>query len=296
LLNGAIYGLLLFMVSAGLTLIFGMMGVLNFSHASFYMVGAYLAFSLAKPLGFWLAIIIAPLPVGLLGVLVERYFLRRVHRHGHAHELLVTFGLSLIIAEVIKLFYGNYPVDYHVPKALNFAAFHVFMGTISLVMFGLVFLLLTRTRVGIIVRSAIYRPRMAEALGHNVPLVFMGVFGIGAMLAGLAGAVAGAFYSTSPTMALDFGVIVFVVVVVGGLGSLEGAMVASLLIGLVTTFAVGVDRSLADVFALFGARQWAEHVGGLMTLNISSLAATIPFVLMLLVLMLRPSGLMGEKG
>ena len=161
--------------------------------------------------GFWPAILIAPLPVGLLGVVVERYFLRRVHRHGHAHELLVTFGLSLIIAEVVKLFYGNYPVDYHVPESLNFAAFHifgsdypayrVFMGAISLVMFGLVYLLLTRTRAGIIVRSAIYKPRMAEALGHNVPLVFMGVFGVGAMLAGLAGAVAGAFYTTSPTMA-----------------------------------------------------------------------------------------------
>jgi len=306
LLNGAIYGLLLFMVSAGLTLIFGMMGVLNFSHASFYMAGAYIAYTLAKPLGFWPAILIAPLPVGLLGVAVERYFLRRVHRHGHAHELLVTFGLSLIIAEAVKLFYGNYPVDYRVPASLNFAAFHilgsdypayrVFMGVISLVMFGLVFLLLTRTRAGIIVRSAIYKPRMAEALGHNVPLVFMGVFGIGAMLAGLAGAVAGAFYTTSPTMALDFGVIVFVVVVVGGLGSLEGAMIASLLIGLVSSFAVGVDKSLADLCALFGARQWAEDLGGLMTLNVSSLAGTIPFILMLLILALRPSGLMGEKG
>jgi len=306
LLNGTIYGLLLFMVSAGLTLIFGMMGVLNFSHASFYMVGAYLAFTLARPLGFWPAILIAPLPVGLLGIAVERFILRRVHRHGHAHELLVTFGLSLVIAEIVKLFYGNYPVDFHVPTSLNFAAFHifgsdypayrVFMGLISLVMFGLVFLLLTRTRAGIIVRSAIYKPRMAEALGHNVPLVFMGVFGVGTMLAGLAGAVAGAFYTTSPSMALDFGVIVFVVVVVGGLGSLEGAMIASLLIGLVSSFAVGIDKSVADLCALFGAREWAEHVGGLMTLNISSLAGTFPFVLMLLVLMLRPSGLMGEKG
>ena len=214
LLNGAIYGLLLFMVSAGLTVIFGMMGVLNFSHTSFYMAGAYIAYTLAKPLGFWPAILIAPLPVGLLGIVVERYFLRRVHRHGHAHELLVTFGLSLIIAEVVKLFYGNYPVDYHVPASLNFTAFHifgsnypayrVFMGLISLAMFGVVYLLLTRTRAGIIVRSAIYKPRMAEALGHNVPLVFMGVFGVGAMLAGLAGAVAGAFYTTSPTMAAGY--------------------------------------------------------------------------------------------
>lgn len=306
LLNGAIYGLLLFMVSAGLTLIFGMMGVLNFAHGSFYMVGAYLAYTLAKPLGFWPAIIIAPVPVGLLGIVVERFFLRRVHRHGHANELLITFGVSMIIAEVVKLFYGNYPVDYHVPKSLNFAAFHIFgsnypayrlfMGVVSLVMFSLVFLLLTRTRAGIIVRSAIYKPRMAEALGHNVPLVFMGVFGVGAMLAGLAGAVAGAFYTTSPSMAMDIGVTVFVVVVVGGLGSLEGAMIASLLIGLVSSFAVGVDKSLADLFAVFGMRQWAESVGGLMTLNVSSVAATIPFALMLVVLMLRPSGLMGEKG
>jgi branched-chain amino acid transport system permease protein len=149
--------------------------------------------------------------------------------------------------------------------------------------------------VGIIVRSAIYRPRMAEALGHNVPLVFMSVFGVGAALAGLAGAVAGAFYTTNPNMALELGVMVFVVVVVGGLGSLEGAMVASLLIGIVTSFAIGIDKSLADLLALVGAGSWAESVGGLLTLKISSLAATIPFALMLLILLVRPSGLMGEK-
>lgn len=305
LLNGAIYGLLLFMVSAGLTLIFGMMGVLNFAHASFYMLGAYLAYTLQGTLGFWPAVVVSPILVGLVGVAVERFFLRRVHRYGHAHELLVTFGLSFIIAELIKLFYGNFPVDYRVPASLDFAAFHlgatsypfyrVLMGGIALAMFALIYLLLTRTRVGIVVRSAIYKPRMVEALGHNVPLVFMGVFGVGAALAGLAGAVAGAFYTTSPTMASDLGVMVFVVVVVGGLGSLEGAMLASLLIGLITSLSVGVDRSLADLLALFGARTWAEQVGGLLTLNLSSLSATIPFALMLLILLVRPSGLMGEK-
>jgi len=305
LLNGTIYGLLLFMVSAGLTLIFGMMGVLNFAHTSFYMVGAYLAYSLQKVVGFWPAIIIAPLIVGVLGALIERYMLRRVHRYGHGHQLLLTFGLSFIIAEVIKLFYGNYPVDYRVPEALNFSAFPVFganypfyrlliAGT-SIVMFVLIYLLLTRTRVGIVVRAAIYRPRMVEALGHNVPIVFMGVFGVGAALAGLAGAVAGAFYTTNPNMALELGVIVFVVVVVGGLGSLEGAMLASLIIGLISSFAVGIDYSLADVFALVGAREWAESVGGLMALKVSSLAATIPFVLMLIVLLFRPTGLMGNR-
>ena len=305
LLNGAIYGLLLFMVSAGLTLIFGMMGVLNFAHASFYMLGAYFAYTFQGVLGFAGALVMSTLLVGLVGVVVERYFLRRVHQHGHAHELLLTFGLSFIIAELIKLFFGNFPVNYRVPKSLEFGAFtighadypfyRVLMGGVALAMFVVIYLLLTRTRVGIVVRSAIYKPRMAEALGHNVPLVFMGVFGVGAALAGLAGAVAGAFYTTNPNMAIELGVMVFVVVVVGGLGSLGGAMAASLLIGVVTSLAVAIDASLADLFALAGARQWAESVGGLLTLKVSSLAATIPFGLMLLILLVRPSGLLGEK-
>ncbi|MFG1179265.1 branched-chain amino acid ABC transporter permease [Xanthobacter versatilis] len=304
-LNGTIYGLLLFMVSAGLTLIFGMMGVLNFAHASFYMLGAYVAYALSGVLGFALAVIVAPIVVGAVGVVVERYFLRRVHRFGHAHELLLTFGLSFIIAELIKLFFGNFPVDYRVPAALSFAAFRIggtdypvyrlIMGAVALAMFGVIYALLTTTRVGIVVRSAIFRPRMAEALGHNVPLVFMGVFGVGAALAGLAGALAGAFYTTNPNMALELGVLVFVVVVIGGLGSLEGAMVASLLIGVVTSLAVGIDASFADLLGVVGLGDWARAVGGPLTLQVSSLAATIPFALMLLVLLVRPSGLFGDK-
>ncbi|MGG4605224.1 branched-chain amino acid ABC transporter permease [Paenalcaligenes sp. Me131] len=305
LLNGSIYGLLLFMVSAGLTLIFGMMGVLNFAHTSFYMVGAYLAYTLQKYIGYWPAIVIAPILVGLIGAFVERYMLRRVHQYGHGHQLLLTFGVSFIITEVIKLFYGNYPVDYRVPEALNFSAFSIFgtnypfyrllIGATSLLMFALIYLLLTRTRVGIVVRSAIYKPRMGEALGHNVPMVFMGVFAVGAGLAGLAGAVAGAFYTTNPNMALELGVLVFVVVVVGGLGSLGGAMLSSLIIGLVSSFAVGIDWSLADLFNLVGLGEWARATGGLLTLKVSSMAATIPFLLMLLVLLIRPSGLMGNR-
>jgi branched-chain amino acid transport system permease protein len=305
LLNGTIYGLLLFMVSAGLTLIFGMMGVLNFAHASFYMLGAYFAYALQGALGFWGALAASPLLVGFVGVVVERFFLRRVHQHGHAHELLLTFGLSFIIAELVKLFFGNFPVNYRVPKSLDFAAFtigsadypvyRVLMGAVAIGMFVVIYLLLTRTRVGIVVRSAIYKPRMAEALGHNVPQVFMGVFGVGAALAGLAGAVAGAFYTTNPNMAIELGVMVFVVVVVGGLGSLGGAMLASLLIGVMTSLAVGIDATLADLLALVDARAWAESVGGLFTLKLSSLAATIPFALMLLILLVRPTGLLGEK-
>jgi branched-chain amino acid transport system permease protein len=305
ILNGTIYGMLLFMVSAGLTLIFGMMGVLNFAHASFYMLGAYFAYTLSGLFGFWAGLILAPILVGLLGVLVERYMLRRVHAHGHAHELLLTFGVALIFEELVKLFYGDFPVNYGMPDSLNFAAFtlfdtnypfyRIFIGLVAVVMFVGLFLLLTRTRIGIVVRGAERLPKMAEALGHNVPLVFMGVFGVGAALAGLGGAVAGAFFPTNPNMAMELGIIVFVVVVVGGLGSLEGSLLASLLIGVFTSFAVGLDWSLASLLSVVGLGDWAMGVGGLLTLTLSSVSGTVPFLLMLVVLLVRPAGLMGSR-
>lgn len=304
-LNGAIYGMLLFMVSAGLTLIFGMMGVLNFAHTSFYMLGAYLAYTLSGVFNFWVGLLLAPVLVGLIGVFIERYMLRRIHRHGHAHELLLTFGVALIFEELVKLFYGDFPVNYSMPESLNFAAFtlfgtnypfyRIFIGSVALAMFVSLMLLLTRTRIGIIVRGAERLPKMAEALGHNVPLVFMGVFGVGAALAGLGGAVAGAFFPTNPNMALELGVIVFVIVVVGGLGSLAGSLVASLLIGIFTSFAVGLDWSLASLFSVVGLGDWANSVGGLLTLTLSSVSGTVPFLLMLIILLVRPAGLMGSK-
>ncbi|MCC7166261.1 MAG: branched-chain amino acid ABC transporter permease [Rhodospirillales bacterium] len=304
-LNGIIYGLLLFMVSAGLTLIFGMMGIVNFAHASFYMLGAYIAYSLAKLIGFWPAILLAPLLVGLIGVAIERGMLRRVHKHGHAHELLLTFGLAYVFEETVKMLYGNYAVPYGIPADLRFPAFtlsgadypfyRVFIGLTALVMFALLFWLLRRTRVGIIVRAAVRRPEMVGALGHDVPKVFMGVFGIGAWLAGLAGAISGAFFTTSPNMALELGIIVFVVVVVGGLGSLEGALVASLLIGLLTSFAAGADVALADLGGLVGLGPAMKAIGGIFTVKLATIAASVPILVMLVVLLLRPSGLMGDK-
>jgi branched-chain amino acid transport system permease protein len=304
-LNGAIYGMLLFMVSAGLTLIFGMMGVLNFAHASFYMLGAYFAYTLSGIFDFWAGLLVAPLLVGAIGVLVERFLLRRVHSHGHGHELLLTFGVALMFEELVKLIYGDFPVNYVMPESLNFAAFTIFgtnypfyrlfIGAVALVMFVGLLVLLTRTRIGIVVRGAERLPKMAEALGHNVPVVFMGVFGVGAALAGLGGAVAGAFFPTNPNMALELGVIVFVVVVVGGLGSLVGSLVASLMIGVFTSFAVGLDWSLAGLLSVVGLGDWARETGGVLTLTLSSVSGTVPFLLMLVVLLVRPAGLMGSK-
>src|SRR5262245_4381674 len=243
------------MVSAGLTLIFGMMGVLNFAHGSFYMLGAYFGYSLARYANFWLALAVAPLAVALIGAFIERFMLRRAHQHGHAHELLLTFGLFFIFEEMVKLFYGFYPVEYHMPRALAFTAFsahgidypfyRIFIAAVAIMMFGAIYLLLRYSRAGLIIRAAVHKAQMVEALGHNVPLVFLAVFALGAAMAGLAGTVAGAFYPTSPTMAQELGMIIFVVVVVGGLGSIEGSLVGSILIGFFSSFYFGLDWRLA---------------------------------------------------
>ncbi|HEY7759543.1 MAG TPA: branched-chain amino acid ABC transporter permease, partial [Burkholderiales bacterium] len=189
LLNSLSYGLLLFMLSSGLTLIFSMMGVLNFAHASFYMLGAYLAFQLSSHLGFWPALALAPLLVGVLGALTERWGLRTVHRYGHVAELLFTFGLFYLIEEMVHLVWGRAPVDYRVPAALDFSAFaifgtsypayRVFMMAVSVGMLLGLYLVLTRTRIGLIVQASLTHPDMVQALGHNVPRVFMLVFGGG---------------------------------------------------------------------------------------------------------------------
>jgi branched-chain amino acid transport system permease protein len=304
-INGLIHGLLLFAVSSGLTLIFGMMGIINFAHASFYMLGAYLAYTLSSILGFWGAIVIAPFAVAAIGIFVERFMLRRVHVFGHAHELLLTFGLAFVFQEIIKMVYGGNAVTFRPPPELTFSAFSVFganfpfyrifVGLVGLLMFGILFYVLRRTRIGIVVRAAVQRPDMVRALGHNVPAVFMGVFGLGAWMAGLAGAVGGALLTTNPNMALELGIIVFVVVVIGGLGSLEGAFIASLLIGLLSSFSVGLDFSLADVAGLVGLRDHASAIGGLLTTRLSTFSSAMPVVLMLIVLALRPAGLFGDR-
>ena len=305
-LNGLLYGMLLFLLASGLTLIFSMMGVLNFAHASFYMLGAYFGYQISRYLGYWPGLLVAPLLVGVIGALVERYGLRTVHKHGHVAELLFTFGLAFIIEELVQMFWGKLPVDYRVPEALNFAAFtlfatnypafRMFMLLMSVAVFIGLLLLLTRTRVGLVIRAALTHPAMVGALGHNVPLVFMLVFGVGCALAALAGVIAGPALVTQPAMAASLGPILFVVVVVGGLGSLPGAFVASLLIGLVQTFAVALNVSLADVLAHVGIKLTRESFGGdLWMATVAQVAPIIPYLLLVLILIFRPKGLLGDR-
>ena len=305
-LNGLLYGLLLFLLASGLTLIFSMMGVLNFAHASFYMLGAYFGYQISRWVGYWPGLLLAPLLVGGIGALVERYGLRTVHKHGHIAELLFTFGLAYIIEELVQMVWGKIPVDYRVPELLNFSAFTLFSTTypafrmfmlfISVVVFIALLLLLTRTRVGLIIRAALSHPNMVGTLGHNVPMVFMLVFGVGCGLAALAGVIAGPALVTYPAMAASLGPILFVVVVVGGLGSLPGAFIASLLIGLIQTFAVAVNVSVADVLGHLGLTLTRDSIGGdLWMATVAQVAPIIPYMLLVLVLIFRPKGLMGDR-
>ena len=303
LLNGVSYGLLLFMLSSGLTLIFSMMGVLNFAHASFYMLGAYFGYQISKGVGFWPALVIAPLVVGVIGAAVERYGLRKVHRFGHVPELLFTFGLAYLIEEAVHLIWGRIAVDYRIPASLDFGAFEVFesqypayrvfMMVVSVAMLAALYWTLTRTRIGLIIRAALTHPDMVQALGHNVPRVFMLVFGGGCALAGLAGVIGGNAFVTEPAMAASVGSIVFVVIVVGGLGSLSGAFIASLGIGIIQTFAVALDWSLRGLFSDFG---WTGDVArAIGSIKLSQFAPVLPYILMVLILIFRPRGLLGRR-
>lgn len=306
LLNGLSYGLLLFMLSSGLTLIFSMMGVLNFAHASFYMLGAYFAFSVTELIGFWPALLIAPLLVGLLGAGFEKYCLRRVHKFGHVPELLITFGLSYILLEVVQLIWGRSSVDYRVPAELSgplftlygtqFPIYRGFMMLVALLMLLAVWLLLTRTRIGLVIQAALTHPETVEALGHNVPRVFMLVFGGGAALAGLAGAIGGNAFVTEPGMAATVGSVIFVVVVVGGMGSLAGAFLASVLIGVLQTFAVAIDSSLLGAASMLGIAVTPQTFGyALFKLKISQIAPIMPYLFLVLILIFRPKGLLGTR-
>lgn len=283
-----------------------MMGVLNFAHASFYMLGAYFGYAISHTLGFWPALILAPLAVGLVGAGVERYGLRAVHKHGHVSELLFTFGLSYVIVELVQLIWGRAAVPYRIPAELDgplftlyrtaFPMYRGFMMLVALLMLLAIFLLLKRTRIGLVIQAALTHPETVEALGHNVPRVFMLVFGGGCALAALAGVIGGNAFVTEPAMAATVGSIIFVVVVVGGMGSLAGALLASILIGMIQTFAVALDWSLLGMLGTAGIQIASDAaVYRLLSLTIAEVAPILPYLLLVLVLIFRPKGLLGTR-
>jgi branched-chain amino acid transport system permease protein len=277
-LHGLAYAGLLFLVSAGLTLVFGMMNVLNFAHAAMYMLGAYFSYSLLQATGqFWLSLMVCPILLFVIGALIERFLLRRVHVYGHLHELLLTFGLAYIITEVVKWAWGNFPLAVNIGGFLGdtveivgitYPVYRIFIFVCAVFVGTMMALILYKTRLGIILRAAVNDSEMVNALGFNVPRVFMGVFAFGAALSGFAGVIAGPLLSTYPGMAHEILIDAFVVIVVGGFGSLGGAVVASLIIGELQSFGV---------------------------LLFPKLSLALVYLLMAAVLIVKPSGLFGEK-
>src|SRR6267142_2357786 len=272
--TGLVLGMIFVLLAIGLSLIFGLMGVVNFAHGSLYMLGAYFGFFLwGLTRSYWAALLIAPLMVGLFGIIVERSMIRRLYGRGPDDPLLLTFGLSLALVETVKLIWGKIGLTLDPPAQLagaidlgfmKFPAFRLFvLAVTALVLIGL-WLFLEKTNVGLIVRAGTRDPLMVRALGIDLGRVWWLVFGLGVAMAGLAGVLAGPLRGVYADMGLEMIIESFVVVVVGGMGSLPGAIVAGLLIGEAV--------SLTTFFA-------------------PKLSEIVVFLVMALVLLVRPSGL-----
>jgi len=258
LLNAVQYGLLLFLLSSGLTLIFGIMGVINLAHGSFYMVGAYLAYWLAKLTGsLWLAI-----PIGIaiafgIGLLLETTIISRLYRRDHLYQVLLTFGLILVFEELRSIFFGDEVhgvavpalLDFSIPltETLSYPVYRLFVTAVCLAIAGLLYLVIHRTRIGMMIRAGNSNREMAASLGVNIPLLFALVFAFGMALAAFAGTIAAPISSVFPGMGNQILIICFVVVVIGGIGSVNGAMIASLAIGLADTLGKVVAAEYSGV-------------------------------------------------
>jgi branched-chain amino acid transport system permease protein len=277
--TGLVLGMIYVLLAIGLSLIFGLMTVVNFSHGALYMLGAYVGFTLLRLTGsFSVALVLAPLLVGALGLLVERFLIRPLYGRSPDDPLLLTFGLSLVIVETARLIWGKIGLTLDPPRALAgavnlgftyFPTYRLFViGITALVLVGL-WLFLEKTNVGLVIRAGSRDPLMVRALGFDVGRIWFLVFGLGAGLAGLAGILAGPMRGAYAEMGVTIIIESFVVVVVGGMGSLLGAVVSGLLIGQIV--------SLTTFFA-------------------PKLAEIVVFAFMAVVLLLRPSGLFGEAG
>jgi branched-chain amino acid transport system permease protein len=277
-MHGLAYGMVLFLVASGLTLIFGMMGILNIAHAAFFMLAAYFAYQITIWTGnFWMALLIGPILTGILGALVERYLLRKIHSLGHVAELIVTTGVMFVILGAVKFFWGTEFLYVTPPKVLNWSAnilgmtypvYRLFVIFITAIVLAVMALILFKTRLGMVVRAAVSNPAMVNALGINVPLLFMFVFGFGSFLAGIAGVTIAPVLSVFPGLADQMGMDAFIVVVVGGLGSLAGAFLVAMVIGLISSFGVQF---------------------------LSQMAPLLAFAFMAIVLVIKPMGFFGER-
>jgi branched-chain amino acid transport system permease protein len=246
-LNGVQYGLLLFLVASGLTLVFGVMGIINLAHGSFYMIGAYMAFTLSSLTGsLFLAVVLGTALSAVLGILLEWAFFARLYQRDHLEQVLLTYGLILVFEELRSLVAGNDVHGVAMPRALagsisltsvlSYPVYRLFISAVCLVLAGGLYLLIHRSRVGMMIRAGASNREMVQSLGIDIQLVYRVVFGVGVALAAFAGMIAAPVSSVYPGMGTQVLIICFVVVVIGGIGSVWGALAAALIVGLVDTF------------------------------------------------------------
>ena len=297
LLNGLQFGVMLFLMAAGLTLVFGIMGLINLAHGSLYMVGAYVAASVIGASGSFLLGLLAALgAVALLGMVLERGILARLYDRDHLDQVLATFGMILFFNEMTKIIWGPQPLYLNVPSWLSrtvelLPGLHYPSYRLAIIALGLLvalglYLLISRTKAGMLIRAGASDRETAAALGVNVGLLYTLVFGLGAMLAGLAGAVVGPLQSVEVGMGEGILILTFVVIVIGGIGSIRGAFLGALLVGLVDTLGRAFLPSLLRVF--FPASE-ADTLG-------ASLATIAIYLLMAAILFWRPRGLFPAQG
>ena len=288
LLNAVQYGLLLFLVAGGLTLIFGIMGIINLAHGSFYMVGAYLAWSLSMHFGsLWLAIPAGIVLSVILGLLLEWLLIRRLYRLGHLQQVLLTYGLILIAEELRSIIWGDDVHSVPMPEllsasipltdTLSYPVYRLWISAVCVAFALLLYFLIQRTRLGMMIRAGATNREMVQSLGIDIDLLYRFVFALGVAMAALAGMIAAPVSSIFPGMGNQVLIVCFVVVVIGGIGSMKGALVGALLIGLVDTFGKVVELKIG------GYRLLPE------------LAGMSVYLLMAVVLLWRPAGLFGKR-
>src|SRR6516165_4672628 len=255
LLNGLVYGVLLFLMAAGLSLIFGLMNVVSLAHGSFFMLGAFFGLSIFRVTGsFWLALLLAPIPVAVIGIIMELVFMRPLYRRGHMDQVLLTFGFTFVFFDLVQAVWGRVIVRLPAPEALQgttqiglgvFSTYRLFLIGFGFAIALLMWLFLERSRLGAMVRAGVDDAAMAAGLGGNIPALFTSLFGAGVALAALGGVAAGPVLGLYPGMDTEILIPAFIVIVIGGMGSLRGAFVGSLLIGIADTFGKAYFQSIA---------------------------------------------------
>ena len=256
-IHGLAYGMVLFLIASGLNVIFGMMGILNLAHGAFFMLSAYFCYQVLSITGsFWIALLLAPIFTAFFGILLERFFLRKVHLMGHMGELILTVGIAAIIMAVVKIFWGTESLHIKIPPilaglvsigGLEYPIYRLFVIGLAVVVMVIMSLLLYKTRLGKIVRAAVSDRDMVNALGINIPVVFMVVFGVGTWMAGVAGVAIAPILTVFPGLADQVGMDAFIVVVTGGFGSLLGAFIVSIIFGLLSSYGIQFLSQLAPV-------------------------------------------------